>query len=85
MKGVSMSLIILWGTPKHAIIFSLIKFVTTPPMALHSGMASAHLVKYIIASKIQNVIRTDRTRGPMPYQGIINSLSINYICQTIYY
>ena len=59
-----MSLIILWGTLKHAIIFSLIKFVTTPPVALHSGMASAHLVKYIIASKIQIYLFEGGLTGP---------------------
>ena len=52
MNGMPLSLIILWGTPKHMIILSLIKFATAPLMALRSGMASAHLLKYFVATKI---------------------------------
>ena len=43
---------IMWGTPNLTIIFSLMKFVIAPPMALRSGTASAHLVKYSVATSI---------------------------------
>ena len=51
-KGVPLSLIILWGAPNLTIIFSLIKFATTPPVALQNGTASTHLVKYSVATRI---------------------------------
>ena len=44
-KGVPLPLIIQWGTPNLTIMFSLMKFVTDPPVALWRDTASTHLVK----------------------------------------
>ena len=38
--------------PDQKIMFSLMKFAITPPMALRSGMVSAHFVKYSLAIRI---------------------------------
>ena len=43
---------ILWGTPNLTIIFSLMKFVIAPLVALRSGTASTQLVKYFVATNI---------------------------------
>ena len=43
---------ILWGIPNWTIIFSLMKFATAPPVALQSGMAFAHLMKYSVTTRI---------------------------------
>ena len=53
MKGVPLSLIILWDILNLAIIFYLIKFATALLVALRSGIALTHLVKYSVATKIQ--------------------------------
>ena len=51
-KGVPLPLIIQWGTPNLTIMFSLMKFATTPLVALWSGTASAYLMKYFVATRI---------------------------------
>ena len=38
--------------PHQTIMFSLMKFAITPPVALPSGIAVAHLVKYFVAMRI---------------------------------
>ena len=50
---VSISLMILWGLPNLASMISLMKFATIPLVALRSSIASTHLVKYSMATKIQ--------------------------------
>ena len=42
----------LVGTLKLTIMFSLMKFAIAPPVALRSGTASAHFVKYSVATRI---------------------------------
>ena len=51
-KGVPLLLIILQGTPNLTIMFFFMKFATAPPMALRSGTAFAHFVKYSEATMI---------------------------------
>ena len=46
------------------IMFSLMKFATAPLVALRSGMASAHLVKYFVATRIHMYPREGRLTGP---------------------
>ena len=50
--------------PDQKIMFSLMKFAITPPMALQSGMASAHLVKYSLATRIHMHPREGGLSGP---------------------
>ena len=63
-KGMPLSLIILWDTPNLTIMFSLMKFATTPPVALWSGTASAHLVKYSLATRIYMYLCDGGLTGP---------------------
>ena len=45
-------------------MFSLMKFCTAPHVAFWSGTASAHLVKYSIATNIYMYPRDGRLTGP---------------------
>jgi len=55
---------ILWGALNLTIMFSLIKFVTAPSVALQSGIASAHLVKYSVATRIHMYPRDGGLTSP---------------------
>jgi hypothetical protein len=44
---------ILWGMPNLVMICSRMKLATAAPVALRSGMASTHFVKYSVAANIQ--------------------------------
>ena len=63
-KGVPLSLITLWGTPNFTVIFSLMKFATAPLVALRSGTASAHFVKYFVATRIHMYPGDGELTGP---------------------
>ena len=63
-KGVPLSLITLWGTPNFTVIFSLMKFATAPLVALRSGTAFPHFVKYSIAIRIHMYPRDCGLTGP---------------------
>ena len=63
-NGVPLSLMILWGTPNLTIIFSLMKFAIAPPVALWNGTASAHLVKYSVATNIHMYPHDGELTGP---------------------
>ena len=63
-NGVSLSLMILWGTLNLIIISSLMKFATAPLVALWSGTASAHLVKYSVATSIHMYPHDGGFTGP---------------------
>ena len=64
MKGMPLSLMILWGTSNLTIMSSLIKFATAPPVAQQSGIASAHLVKYFVATRIHMYPRDGGLTSP---------------------
>ena len=52
------------ASPNQTIMFSLMKFATAPPVALQSGMAFAHLVKYFVAMRIHMYLWEGGLTGP---------------------
>ena len=81
-KGVPLSLIILWGTPNITIIFSLMNFFTAPSVAFRSGTASAHLVKYSVATSIYMYPRDGGLTSPTKSSPQVwNGYGVTILCK----
>ena len=65
MKSVPLSVTILWGMLKRHMMCSHMKLAITAPVAFLKGMASTHLVKYSVATKIQIYPTLAGLMGPM--------------------